>query len=52
VQVYSAKYPVVKLGEEFQGDGKPALKLCYMQHALASGEHYNSLAAISGSGNA
>lgn len=46
VQVFSARYPIVELGEEHKGSGKPSLQVCYLQHALGAGEHYNSVAPL------
>jgi hypothetical protein len=42
MQVHSAMYPVVKMGEEYDGPDAEPLQLCYLQHAYRSGAHYNS----------
>jgi hypothetical protein len=47
LQVYSTRLPTVDLGEDFRAAGKPSLQVCYLLHALGSGEHYNSVAPIS-----
>ena len=46
LQVHSARYPTVDLGAEFSGADRPSLQVCYLQHALGAGEHYNSVAPV------
>lgn len=43
IQVFSVGLPVLEMGEEFKGDGRPTLQLCYLRHAYGLGEHYNSV---------
>lgn len=43
IQVFSAEYPVVEMGEHFSQAGSPTLKVCYLRHAFSAGEHYHSV---------
>ena len=43
IKVFSVGLPVLEMGEEYKGDDKPTLQLCYLRHAYGLGEHYNSV---------
>lgn len=40
--VYAVGAPPLELGEEFAGKGEP-LRVCFLRHSYALGEHYNSV---------
>ena len=46
MQVHCATAPVVELGSEYAGADASWLQVCYLQHALGAGEHYNSVAPL------
>ncbi|DBA83091.1 hypothetical protein WJX79_000332 [Trebouxia sp. C0005] len=43
IKVYAAGLPVVVMGQQYQGERQEPLAVCYLRHAFALGEHYNSV---------
>ncbi|KAL3147843.1 hypothetical protein ABBQ32_002566 [Trebouxia sp. C0010 RCD-2024] len=46
IKVYAAGLPVVDMGQQYQGSNCGSLAVCYLRHAFALGEHYNSVVPV------
>eukprot|EP00878_Enallax_costatus_P033948 GHUV01037539.1.p1 GENE.GHUV01037539.1~~GHUV01037539.1.p1 ORF type:complete len:139 (+),score=40.62 GHUV01037539.1:473-889(+) len=42
IKVHAVGMATQSLGDEYAGDDKVALEVCYLRHAFGLGEHYNS----------
>jgi len=43
IEIIQAEGPPIKIGDEYEGNDKSNIVLCYLRHAFGLGEHYNSV---------